>query len=458
MNRYVAALGVLAAGSVVASAAAAPGELDPGFGNGGVVVTATAPGSGGDFQNGLVVQRNGRIVVGGSSELGALAGGEQWRITRYKSSGEPDRSFGVGGAVTTGMSSAGGLDEHLWNLTLDRDGKIVAAGDAVTAAGGFDVALARFNSDGTLDPSFGTAGKVTTAVAPGTRRDRAHDVAVLANGKILVSGFADMGAGAGRRNFMLARYNPDGTLDGSFGIAGVVVTPVAPGDNNDVVTTNGLTIDGAGRIVVTGQADMGLGAGGFDSAIARYLPEGSLDTSFGGDGIVTTALASGDDFDTLVGAAIDRDGRIVTAGAAETSGAVFDLALVRYEPDGSLDASFGTGGIVAMNIGPGNTDDLLQDIVLQENGKILVGGGTAPTAVEADADFMVARFNPDGSLDSSFGAGGIGKTSTAPGTADDEIFEVALQSDAKLVTAGECDQPATGRDVCVARYKAGDGD
>jgi uncharacterized delta-60 repeat protein len=459
MSKYTILLGVVAAGVVfVAAAAAAPGALDPGFGHGGVVVTATAPDAGDDLQNGLAVQRDHRIVVGGSSDMGAAAGGHQWRITRYTVNGELDASFGVGGTVTTSMSSAGGFDEHVWNLALDRDGRIVAAGDAVTATGGFDVALARFNADGTLDTSFGTAGKVTTAVGPDTRRDRAHDVAVLDDGKVVVAGFADMGPGAGRRNFMLARYNPDGTLDSSFGSGGIVVTPVAPGDNNDVITTNGLTIDPAGRIVVTGQANMGAGAGGVNLALARYNPGGTLDSSFGSGGIVTTAVAPGDNFDTLVGAAIDGSGRIVAAGAADSGGFVFDLALVRYNPDGSLDTTFGTSGKVTMNVGPGNTDDLPQDLVLQESGKILVGGGVAATAVTVDADFLVARFTPDGSLDPSFGSGGIVKTSTAPGNADDEIFEIALQSDAKLVASGECEQPSTGRDVCVARYKAGEAD
>jgi uncharacterized delta-60 repeat protein len=138
--------------------------------------------------------------------------------------------------------------------------------------------------------------------------------------KILVAGFADMGPGAGGRNFMLARYNSDGTLDSSFGSAGIVLTPVAPGDNRDVVTTNGLTIALAGKIVVTGQANMGTGAGGFNFAVARYLPSGSLDSSFGGDGIVTTAVAPADNFDTISGAAIDAGGKIITAGVAESGG------------------------------------------------------------------------------------------------------------------------------------------
>jgi uncharacterized delta-60 repeat protein len=271
------------------------------------------------------------------------------------------------------MSSAAGLDEHVWNLTLDRDGKIVAAGDAVTATGGFDVALARFNADGTLDTSFGTAGKVTTAIGPGSRRDRAHDVAVM---------------------FALARYNADGTLDGSFGSGGIVTTAVAPGDN----------------------------------------------------------------FDTASSVAIDPAGKIVAGGDAESGGFVFDWALVRYNPDGSLDNSFGTGGKVTTNVGPGNSDDDEEELVIQSTGRILIGGSVAPTAVTVDSDFAVARYNVDGTLDSSFGSGGIAVTNTAAGSGSDEIYEIALRSDAKLIVSGECDQATTGRDVCVARYKAGEGD
>jgi uncharacterized delta-60 repeat protein len=447
----------LAGTLLVAAAAAAPGKLDPGFGSGGVVVTATAPDAGADFQNGLAIQRDGRILVGGSSDLGAAAG-HQWRISRYTAKGELDSSFGTGGTVTTGMSSAAGVDEHVWNLTLDRDGKIVAAGEAVTASGGFDVALARFNADGTVDTSFGTAGKVTTAIGPGSRRDRAHDVAVLDDGKIVVAGFADLGPGAGRRNFMLARYNPDGTLDGTFGGGGIVITRVAPGDNNDLVTTNGLTIDDAGRFVLSGQANMGAGAGGVNFALARYNPDGTLDGSFGSGGIVTTAVAPGDNFDTAASVAIDPAGKIVAGGDAESAGFVFDWALARYNPDGTLDNSFGAGGKVTTNGGPGNSDDDLEELVIQSTGKILVGGSVAPTAITVDSDFAVARYNPDGTLDGSFGSGGIVKTNTGAGNGSDEIYEIALVSDAKLIVSGECDQATTGRDVCVARYKAGEAD
>ena len=130
----IPAILALAATFAVAVAAAAPGRLDPGFGTGGVVTTATAPGTGADFQNGMAIQTDRMILVGGESELGAAAGGFQWRISRYTHKGAVDTTFGNGGTVLTSMSSTGGFDELIWELALQPDGKIVAAGEAVTAA------------------------------------------------------------------------------------------------------------------------------------------------------------------------------------------------------------------------------------------------------------------------------------------------------------------------------------
>ncbi|MFE2144385.1 delta-60 repeat domain-containing protein [Streptomyces sp. NPDC059456] len=124
-------------------------------------------------------------------------------------------------------------------------------------------------------------------------------------------------------------------------------------------------------------------------------------------------------------------------------------------PDGSLDPGFGDRGRVLADVGPGSTDEDLAGLALQPDGRILAGGSTAPTAFGQDSDFLLARFRDDGALDRSFGRDGFVVTKTAPGDADDEIFDIALQSPTRLVAAGECDQPTTGRDVCLARYRVG---
>ena len=173
---------------------------------------------------------------------------------------------------------------------------------------------------------------------------------------------------------------------------------------------------------------------------------------------MVTEVAPGNNWDVVFRVAIDPHGRILTVGDAYMGRAAggYDVALSRYRVDGTLDRSFGTGGIVTTNAGPGDSDDDVQGLAIQSSGKILVGGSAAPTAYLVDSDFMVARYNSDGSLDSSFGTGGIVTTPTGADGADDEIRDMALQIDSRLVASGACDQPATGRDVCLVRYNVGD--
>lgn len=438
-------------------ALAAPGKLDPGFGIRGIVSTAVAPGAGDDFVDDLAIQPNRRILVSGSSEVG---GGEfRWRISRYTHKGALDGSFGSSGTVLTAMGSPGGL-EHIWKLVLQPDGKIIAVGRALTPTGGVDVALARYLPDGQLDGSFGSGGKVFTAIGRGTNADEALSAVLDASGRIVVAGFARSGPGAARNDFALARYLADGTLDISFNSGGarpgVVIIDFA-GDRDQF---NDVTIDPSGRIVAVGSARPAPGARS-DFAIARFLADGTLDSSFGPGGpipgIVITPMTTGDNPDAAITMALDAAGRIVAGGFADNAGFI-DLALARYNPDGTLDATFGTGGMVVTNVGPGNTAENLDELVIQPSGKILVGGGTGKAGVFVDSDFMVARYNADGSLDGSFGTGGIVVTPTAPGNADDEIWAIGLQHDANLVAVGDCVQPSTGRDTCVARYKVGESD
>jgi uncharacterized delta-60 repeat protein len=441
-------------------ALAAPGKLDPGFGIGGIVVTATAPGGGRDYQDGFAIQADRRILVAGSSEK---APGEfRWRIARYTPKGALDGSFGSGGTVVTPMGSPGAL-EHIWKLVVQPDGKVLALGRALTLEGGLDFALARYLPDGRLDASFGSGGKVFTAIGSGTSPDEANSAVLDAAGRIVVAGFAGSGSGSSGNDFALARYLPNGLLDTSFNPGGarpgIVVIDVA-GDRDQF---NDVKIEASGRIVAVGSARAAAGARN-DFAIGRFLPDGTLDSSFNPagplPGLAITPIVPGNNSDVAISMAIDDAGRIVAGGFADPDGdfAFFDLALARFNPDGSLDTTFGTGGKVVTDVGPGSTDDDLQGLVIQPTGKIIVGGSTAPTEFLVDSDFMVARYNPDGSLDETFGSGGIAVTSTAPNNADNDIFAIGLQSDGKLVAAGECDQPSTGRDVCLARYKTGEDD
>ncbi|MGE7391788.1 delta-60 repeat domain-containing protein [Streptomyces sp. NPDC004126] len=449
----VTAAAVLPAPTAFAGNGNADSSLDPKFGLGGIVRTAVAPNGNTDYQNGLAIDSRRRILVTGSSDLGEAAGGFQWRIARYTPDGRLDRSFGSGGIVLTPMSDMGGDDEHIWRLAVQQDGKIVAAGHVATADGGEDFAVARYLPDGSLDRTFGTRGRVVTALTP--HDDEAQALRVQHDGRIVVAGYASIGEDADGRDFALVRYLPDGRLDRSFNRSGprpgTVVTDIEGGRDQ----LRDITLDTRGRIVAAGSATLPSARGGTSFAVARYLHDGTLDPSFGSGtprpGVVVTPMAANDGLDLAESVVIDRHHRILAGGSADADGR-FDLALARYRPDGSLDPRFGNAGKVLANVGPGSTDEDLAGLALQPDGRILAGGSTAPTEFAVDSDFLLARFREDGSLDRGFGRDGFVITRTAPGEADDEIFDIALQTPNRLVAAGECDQPSTGRDVCLARY------
>jgi uncharacterized delta-60 repeat protein/uncharacterized repeat protein (TIGR01451 family) len=404
----------LVAGALPAAAVAAPGTLDPSFGTGGEVTTDFG---GSDSAEAVAIQSDGKIVaVGGTFSFPS----GDFALARYNADGSLDPSFGSGGKVTTDF---GGFDAAS-AAVIQPDGRIVAAG----RSGSGDFALARYNTDGSLDTTFGNGGKLTTDFGG---FDAAFGVALQADGKIVAAGQGGPGGG-----FALARYNTDGSLDPSFGSGGEVTTHFTSGF--EVVIAVAIQLDG--KIVVTGQTF----AGGFQQfALARYNTDGSLDTSFASGGIVATNFG----FDSAFGGAlaIQPDGKIVAAGRAGT-----DFLLARYNGDGSLDATFGSGGIVTTDFG-GTVFDAAFGVALQSNGKIVAAGGTFNGFVGPSADFALARYNPDGSLDASFGSGGQVTTDFG---GFDVARSVALQADGKIVAAGGTFNGFVGpsADFALARY------
>jgi uncharacterized delta-60 repeat protein len=395
----------LVAAALPVAAVAAPGALDPTFGTGGEVTTDFG---GSDGAQAVAIQSDGKIVAAGSSGAGDFA------LARYNAVGGLDPTFDSGGKVTTDF---GGFDATS-ALAIQPDGRIVAAG----RSGSGDFALARYNADGSLDPTYGSGGKVTTDFGG---FDAAFGVALQTDGKIIA-----VGQGSSSFDFALARYNADGSLDPTFGSGGKVTTDFTGGFEDAIAVA--IQLDGG--IVVTGQTF----SGGFQEfALARYNADGSLDTSFGSGGIVTTNFG----FDSAFGGAlaIQTDGKIVAAGRAGT-----DFLLARSNVDGSPDASFGSGGIVTTDFG-GALFDAAFAVALQSNGKI-VAAGSAISGFPSSADFALARYNVDGSIDASFSSGG--KVMTDFGGFD-VAFGVALQGDGKIIAAG---QGGSGSDFALARY------
>ena len=369
---------------------------------------------------------------------GALIAGAS---TVLAAPGDLDPSFSGDGKATTAFFTDANASASVNAIAFQPDGRIVAAGSASrsqeSGAGTSEFALARYNADGTLDTSFSGDGKVTKDIAGG--QDYAYGVAVQADGKIVAVGSANLNAASFYTRFTLVRFNADGSLDTGFGTSGVVSTDFFGTQN--AATSVALQADG--RIVVAGSAHDGV-ANRF--ALARYNADGSLDASFGTGGKVTTSFFGFDDGATAV--KLQADGKIVVVGSAYPGGANNQFAVARYNADGSLDAGFGTGGKVTTDFFGAN--DLGHALVLQAEGKIVAGGIARIKGASAD-EFALARYNADGSLDTSFG--GDGKATAAFSQAYVRRLAAAGQADGKIVTASWGVDGATGFDVfALARF------
>jgi len=375
------------------------GTLDASFGTGGKVTT--------DMAGSVAVQADGKLVVAGSAPT---LDSSNFALERYNSNGALDVSFGTGGKVTTDF---GGRFQFWTSVALQVDGKIVAAGGGSFTNQIGEFALARYNSDGTLDTSFGSGGKVHTNIGGGSAQ--ARSLAVQPDGKIVVVGYANVGGG---ENFELVRYNSNGTLDASFGTGGEVTTTFGvPQQGFSFALAYSLALQQDGKIVLAGEATIN---GDRDFALARYNSNGTLDPTFGTGGQVTTTFGQND---VAFSVAVQPDGKIVTAGFG-----LFKFALARYNSNGTLDPSFGTGGQVTTAIG--GLNDGAEHVALQGDGKIVVSGRGF---INGDFHSVLARYNSNGTFDASFGTGG---TVTAIFGGDSDGISIALQPDGKIVVSG----------------------
>ena len=395
------------------------GGLDPGFGAGGFVLTDVL-GSTDNPAYDVALQANGKIVVAG-------AVGDALALARYNADGGLDETFGDGGVVVTAISA--GPEP---SLALRVDGDIVAAGVLGDA-----FAVVRHFPDGTPDMSFGSGGVATTDFP--SLEARARDVAIQADGKIVVTGDTiSCNEIFCTHAFALARYHPDGSPDVGFGDGGSVLTFGRAGQ--------ALAIQPDGKIVVAGSTAFLVALPrGIGITLVRYEPDGSLDLSFGDDAIVTTNFPMGSGFGESV--AIQADGKIVVAGRG-TGPAGTDFALVRYQPDGGLDAEFGTSGVVLTDHGSPN--DQIHSMAIQPDGRIVVAGLFGDSFNHDEDDFVVAVYESSGSLDTGFGTNG---TVTSDFGADDEASGIALQSDGKIVVVGRT-QRRSRADFALARYES----
>jgi len=248
---------------------------------------------------------------------------------------------------------------------------------------GLTLAFAEVSStgaaDGSLDPTFGNAGFVTTDI--GGNDDLGMAVEVQTDGRIIVAGVSANTDGTDR-DFGLARYNPDGSPDTTFAMDGNVTTSF--GDHGELASA--IAVQADGKIIVAGHANTGTDV---DFALARHNPDGSLDITFGVDGRVSTPIGNSDDHGT--DAALQPDGKIIVAGGSNTENIVFDFTVACYNSDGSLDETFGIGGRVRTDFA--NSFDVGHAIIVQPDGKAIVAGYSHTPGSSTGGDFALARYN-----------------------------------------------------------------
>lgn len=391
------------------------GTLDSTFSEDGMQTTDFGYNSAG--ARSLAIQSDGKIVVAGSitrgydeDQVSSLA------LARYNTDGTLDTTFSKDGKEV--YFEQDGDDHYGSSVAIQSDGKIVVT-DASSEGSG---RVIRYNTNGILDTSFSSDAKQTNHFF-------GDFLALQTNGKIVVAGTA---GSYPNYNFTLTRYNTDGTRDTAFGANGIQTTVF--GSGNSIVTS--VVIQNDGKIVVAGNTSGDKN----DFAVARYNADGSLDTSFSGDGKQITDLGS--DYDVASSIALTSEGKIVVAGTSNP-----DFAIIRYNTNGTLDTSFSQDGKLKdyPHAYAGNTT--YTSTAVQSDGKIVVAG-TADTG--AGDHFALARYNTDGNLDTTFSQDG--KQTTDFGFDDEQSDAMAIQSDGKIVVAGTAYSNTGNDNFAVARY------
>ncbi len=396
-------------------------------GIGGLDTTFNAPSgvvtydgaNGEDWGQGVAIQPDGKIVVVGETYSGNYL---EILVLRYNTDGTLDNTFGSNGVVTS-YQGTGDNDDAVGGVAIQADGKMLVAGSYGSESGG-NVMVLRYNGDGSPDDTFGSNGVVTYP------NGAAQAVAIQQDGKIVIEGMTSINTNSHNYDTALSlRFNSDGTLDTSFGSNGVVTyNPI--GTHQIVIYAAAIQQDG--KIVVAGYQDS-------VSLILRYNPDGTLDTNFGTNGVLFDndgGIVSAANAASADAVAVQSDGKIIAAG-----GGANGILVWRYNTDGTPDNTFGVNGLISFN-GTPDRGDRAAALTIQPDGKIVVAGSSSNSV-------LVMRYNADGTSDSLFGVNGIITYNDAV-SGGDSGKGMALQPDGKIVVVGERSNGDAG-DVLVLR-------
>jgi uncharacterized delta-60 repeat protein len=422
------------------------GTLDTTFGGG---IVSVHPGTSGFVDEGIrtAVQSDGKVVLAGTAWSSGTNESPSFALVRYTTAGILDTTFGTGGTVVTPISTGDGQG-RIHGLLIESDGKIVVAG-----TDGESFEIARYNSDGSLDTTFGTGGLVSVPQIGGHFSDGdAQDIAVQSDGKYVVTGYSI--SETFNQAWPVVRLNHDGSVDTSFGALGVSDIDFSDyGDTTASPQGYGITVQADQKIVVVGQ----MNSIGNQWTVVRYNTDGTPDHTFGVDGIVSTTFASSEQ--VAFQAVQQPDGKLLVAGCPlkNSTGDVSGFELVRYNIDGTLDSTFNGGTPITAGFA-GQIHATSFQVALQSNGKIVLGG-TVEASASSIENFALQRYNSDGSLDTTFGKNGsvttsFDETQDAWGLSFWNTISMAISPNGSIVVAGIGQRVLSDQDFSfvVARF------
>ena len=394
-----------------------------------------------DTQPGNPVQQC-TIAHGAGTLAGADVADVEVSCAAPAPSGGLDATFGSGGRVATDFQYTPGVSNARIGMALQADGKILLVGG---------LTLLRFNTDGTLDAGFGSGGEVHVPFT-GSGFDTAQDVAVQADGKIVVAGFSS--TLAGQDDFALVRFDSSGALDGSFGTGGMVITDFSGSTDR----ARRIRIQPDGKLLVAGFMTVVIppSVASESFALARYNTDGSLDTGYATGGMTHDSPAGS--YDYAQGLAIQDDGKVVLVGGAANDGVSDpDVGIVRYLGDTGLglpgwrDDSFGAlgNGLVQSDLGLATGFEEASDVVITADGSLMIAArvraGAAPGG--SDFGFTLVSFGSDGRQKG-------GALITKFSDLSDNARSMLLQGDGKIVVVGQSANLSTNPDMAIVRYAA----